>query len=54
MKWSLDFDLGKDKKGGLTKAEAKAILAAFKKVVGKDDLDVKGEIYEPYVEGAII
>ena len=54
MSWSLSFDLGKDKKGGLTKEEAKAIKAAFKKVVGKDDLDPKGTIYEPYVDGAIL
>ena len=54
MKWSLDFDLGKDKKGGLTKEEAKAIKDAFKKVVGKDDLDATGEIYEELVKGAII
>ena len=54
MKWSLLFDLGKDKKGGLTKQERKAILKEFKKVVAKDDLDYKGSIYEQYVDGAII
>ena len=54
LSWSIALDLSLDKKGGLTKEEAKQVKKAFKKVVGKENISPEGEIYAPYVDGAIV